>query len=56
MISTTNNQMTELRKKLTECGVDWLDENNGYVDITTFIANGAKWMVISKSYLNSEHD
>lgn len=52
----TDNRTTELRAKLTERGVDWLDESNGYADVTTFIANGAKWTVISKSYLNPEHD
>jgi len=52
----TDSRTTELREKLTERGVDWIDESNGYADVTTFIANGAKWTVISKSYLNPEHD
>lgn len=51
-----DNRTTELREKLTERGVDWLDESNGYADVTTFIANGVKWTVISKSYLNPDHD
>jgi hypothetical protein len=52
----SDNQTTKLREKLTERGVEWIDESNGFADVTTFIANGAKWTVISKSYLNPEHD
>lgn len=52
----TDNRTTKLREKLTERGVEWIDESNGYADVTTFIANGVKWTVISKSYLNPEHD
>lgn len=46
----------ELRRLLDERGVEWRDESNGYVNVTTFTVGGIEWNAIAKHYINRELD
>ena len=48
-----SDETTELREKLTERGVEWRDESNGYANVTMFTANGVDWCFITRNYSNS---
>ena len=50
------NKTERLRELLNERGVAWKDASNGYVSVTTFIANGVEWHAVAKHYLDEELD
>lgn len=50
------NATEELRRLLDELGVEWRDESNGYVNVTTFTVGGIEWNAIAKHYINRELD